>query len=128
MKQIITSFIILFTSLCFAQNTGIIVGKILDKEFNNNPLVLATVSVKGTLIALTTDQTGLFVIENLKDGDYTLLCSFIGYKTEEIKVKVASRTSKNIKISLGADTLSLTEIELLSGLTQKEDKKITTLK
>ena len=47
MQQLITFFILIFTSVCFSQNTGLITGKLMDQEFDNNPLVFANVSIKG---------------------------------------------------------------------------------
>ncbi|NMH89174.1 carboxypeptidase-like regulatory domain-containing protein [Flavivirga algicola] len=122
MKHLITLFILLFTSFCFAQHTGVITGKLLDREFNNSPLVFADVTIKGTSIKSTTDQTGLFFIENIEDGDYTLICSFVGYETKELKVKVISGASKFIKTSLGASTVSLTDLASIANLSEKSSK------
>ncbi|GAA3645438.1 hypothetical protein GCM10022397_32970 [Flavivirga jejuensis] len=91
----------------------------MDKEFDNNPLVFANVSIKGTSIKSTTDQTGLFVIENLEDGDYTLVCSFTGYDTKELKVKVISGESEYIKTSLSASTISLIELASIASVSEK---------
>ncbi len=126
MKHLVTLFIILFTPLCFAQNTGMIVGKILDKEFSENPLVLANVSVKGTSISANTDLTGLFVIENLEDGIYTLVCSFTGYETKELKVEVSSDNATKVKLALGASSISLADLASLGNTAEKEDQKETT--
>jgi len=128
MKQIVTLFIILFTALCFAQNTGMIVGEILDKEFSKNPLVFANVAVKGTSIEANTDLTGLFVIENLEDGDYTLVCSFVGYETKEVKVKVTFNNPVNVKLALGASGISLADLASLTNTAEKEGEKVTELK
>ncbi|MDO5974748.1 carboxypeptidase-like regulatory domain-containing protein [Flavivirga jejuensis] len=119
MKHLITLFVLVFTSFCFSQNTGLIAGKLMDKEFDNNPLVFANVSIKGTSIKSTTDQTGLFVIENLEDGDYTLVCSFTGYDTKELKVKVISGESEYIKTSLSASTISLIELASIASVSEK---------
>ncbi|AUP79021.1 carboxypeptidase-like regulatory domain-containing protein [Flavivirga eckloniae] len=127
MKQLSIFLILLFTSFCFSQNTGIITGKLMDKEFDNNPLVFADVAIKGTSIKATTNQTGLFVIENLEDGDYTLVCSFIGYETKELKVKVVSGNCDHIKTSLGASTLPLLELASISNTTSEKDNKTTRL-
>ncbi|TGV01919.1 carboxypeptidase-like regulatory domain-containing protein [Flavivirga rizhaonensis] len=127
MKQLITFFILIFTSFCFSQNTGLIAGKLTDKEFDNNPLVFADVSIKGTSIKSTTDETGLFVIENLKDGDYTLVCSFTGYETKELKVKVISGESDYIKTSLGASTISLLELASITNVSEKNNKTASRL-
>ncbi len=122
MKRFATLFILLFTSFGFAQHSGLIVGKVLDKESDNTPLLFANISIKGSSIKSTTDQTGLFIIENLKDGDYTLVCSFIGYESKELKVKVVSGKTDDIKVTLGASTISLDELASISSLTEKEDK------
>ncbi|MDO5988238.1 carboxypeptidase-like regulatory domain-containing protein [Flavivirga amylovorans] len=122
MKHLITFFILIFTSFCFSQNTGLIAGKLMDKEFDNNPLVFANVSIKGTSIKSTTDETGLFVIENIEDGDYTLVCSFVGYETKELKVKVVSGASEYIKTSLGASTVSLLELASIANVSEKTNK------
>ena len=127
MRHLITFFILIFTSFCFSQHTGLIVGKLLDKEFDNNPLVFANISIKGTSIKSTTDQTGLFVIENLEDGDYTLVCSFVGYETKELKVKVVSGESEYIKTSLSASTISFLELASIANISEKNNKTASRL-
>ncbi len=127
MKHLVTSFIFAFTSLCFSQNTGMVIGKIMDNELENSPLVMANVSVKGTSIDLNTDLTGLFVIENLADGDYTLVCSFAGYETQEIKVHVDALQPVEVKLFLAASTISLGDLALLTAVAQKDDKSTAVL-
>lgn len=117
-----------FTTLSFSQNSGMIVGKVLDKEFAENPLVLANVSVKGTTIEANTNITGLFVIENLKDGEYTLVCNFTGYETQELTVKVVSENTAKANFTLGASGISLADLASISNVALKEDKKSTALK
>lgn len=120
MKSFLYLFLLLFSAIGFAQNTGMIVGKIMDKELNDSPLVLANVSVKGTSITADTDLTGLFVIENLKAGDYTLECSFVGYESKEIEVHVDATQPAEVNLSLAASTVSSEELAMLSSLAQKE--------
>lgn len=122
MKRLIYLSLFLFTAISFGQNTGLIVGKVLDSELNNAPLMMANVSVKGTSINLNTDLTGLFVIENLEAGDYTLVCSFAGYETKEIKVHVDNLKPAEVKLALAASTISLSELMLLTSLAQKDSK------
>lgn len=110
MKQLFTILLITISAVSFSQNTGLIVGKILDSELNNSPMAFANVQVKGTDIISTTDFNGLFLIENLKDGDYTLVCNFAGYKTKELEVKVVSDEPSEIKLILNAQTLSVNEL------------------
>lgn len=127
MKQLIYTAIFLFTSFSFSQNTGLIVGKILDSELNNSPLVLANVALKGSKTQVNTDLTGLFVIENLEAGDYTLVCSFAGYETKELKVHVDATKPAELTLSLAASTISLSELALITSVAQKDDKSAPVL-
>ncbi|AXP80951.1 hypothetical protein CJ739_1866 [Mariniflexile rhizosphaerae] len=127
MKRLIYLSLFLLTATSFGQNTGLIIGKIMDNELNNAPLVLANVSVKGTAINSNTDLTGMFIIENLEAGDYTLVCSFAGYETQEIKVHVDALKPAEIKLSLAASTISLSELALLTSVAQKDDKSAAVL-
>ncbi|MBP0902612.1 carboxypeptidase-like regulatory domain-containing protein [Mariniflexile gromovii] len=127
MKHLIYITIFLFTTLSFGQNTGLIVGKVLDNEVNDAPLVLANVSVKGTSLNINTDLTGMFVIENLEAGDYTLVCSFAGYDTKEISVHVDALQPAEVSLSLAASTISLGELALLTAVAQKDDKSSASL-
>ena len=127
MKPIIYIVVFLFTTFSFGQSIGLIVGKVLDKEANNEPLVFANVSIKGSAAEFSTDMTGLFVIENLETGHYTLVCSFAGYETQEIKVYVDALKPVEIKLSLAASTVSLSELALITGVSQKDDKSLVVL-
>ena len=127
MKQLITLLLLAFSSISFAQNAGLIVGKITDKELNNEPLIFASVSVKGTAIASDSDISGLFLLENLADGDYTLVCNFIGYETKELIVHVNSMQPTEVNISLAPSTISLNELASLSSIAKKDDKTAVAL-
>jgi len=123
MKQLFTLLLFTFSSLGFAQNMGLIVGKVIDKDTNNEPLVFANLSIKGTTIESTSDITGLFLIENLSDGDYTLVCNFVGYETKEINVHVSALEPTEVNISLEPSTISFNELAAINNnITKKEDK------
>ncbi|HEY5687312.1 MAG TPA: carboxypeptidase-like regulatory domain-containing protein [Yeosuana sp.] len=127
MKQLITLLLLTFSSISFAQNTGLIVGKVTDKELNNEPLMFASISVKDTAIASETDITGIFLIENLAEGDYTLVCKFIGYETKELTIHVGSMQPTEINLSLAASTISLNELAALSSVAKKDDRTAVAL-
>ncbi len=127
MKHLIYTAIFLFSAVSFGQNTGLIVGKILDKELNDSPLLLANVSIKGSLTEVSTDMTGLFVIENLEAGSYTLVCSFTGYETQEINVQVDGLHAVEITLSLAASSISLNDLSLITNTAHKDDDLLSVL-
>lgn len=70
-----------------------ITGKVIDQD--GNPIVGATVLVKGTKSGVTTDDTGTFRI-NLPERNTTIVVSYIGYEVHE--VNVAGMTSITIEL------------------------------
>lgn len=110
MKPLLLIFSLVFSSFCFGQNAGSIIGIVLDGEAFNEPLTYANVSVEGTNLKSYSDADGLFHFDNLADGNYTLLVSFGGYETKELNVQVISSKQTNVSASLIARTLSLSDL------------------
>ncbi len=76
-------FFILISGAVFSQERGIITGKVLDAEMNNESLPFANVFIKGTTTGTTSDFDGIYTI-NIDAGTYILVFSFIGYQDVEI--------------------------------------------
>ena len=91
------------------------VGRILDA--NGQPVIGATVLVKGTTNGVSTNVDGSFSIGNVKRGD-VLEISSIGYKTQE--VTVGAQTS--ISLTMAEDTQLLDEVVVVGyGVQKKSD-------
>lgn len=123
MKYSLSLIILLITTLATAQNMGSIVGKIIDKEANDEPLAFANVLIKGTTKGATTDFDGLFEIANLDNGTYTLIFSFLGYETTEIpNIVVESNKVTTINIPMSAsEGVSLDEV-VVTTLARKDSE------
>ena len=106
MKKLIVLFTLITASLSYAQTIGSVVGKLTDKEYNNEPLAFANVLIKGTITGTTSDFDGLYSLDDLEAGEYTIVFSFVGYATSE--VTVANETV--INVSLTEDAALLDEI------------------
>ena len=120
MKQLLLTVSFLIASLGYSQSTGSISGMLLDQESSNEPLLYAKVTVKGTNIESQSNEDGLFVIENLKSGSYTLVCSFVGYDSKEILVDVLPNKNLKVNAALTASTISLEDLIFASA---KADNK-----
>ena len=106
-------FTFLFISInASAQDTGSIVGKLTDKEVNNEPLAFANVLLKGTTKGTTSDFDGLYEISNIEPGIYTVSFSYLGYETVEIpNVEVIAGKVTTIDVPLSASQgVSLDEV------------------
>jgi hypothetical protein len=122
MKQIIVTIAFFISAFTFAQNTGSISGSLLDIESNNEPLIMAKVSIKETGAEVMSNENGVFKFENLAEGTYTLVSSFIGYETKNYKTTVISNKATTIKLHLRASTISLDDLMLtLSASADKEE-------
>jgi len=86
---------------------------------NNNPVVGATVEVKGTNVATITGPQGTFVI-NLPAGRTQLVISYVGFETQT--VNVGDKTSVDVVMSPVNTTLN--EV-VVTGYTAQAKKDIT---
>lgn len=82
-KVILNLLFFLFCCTAVQAQTGRqITGKVIDAM---GELPGVSVVIKGTTNGTTTDLNGEFKLDNVKNGD-VLQFSFIGYKTENVKV------------------------------------------
>lgn len=114
----ITFFITLFS---YGQDNGTLQGKVLDKEYNNDPLPQCNVSIKGTTKGATTDFDGQYSISNIAPGNYTIEYTFVGYETQSIPVTIKSGEQKTLDIILAASAAALDEV-ILQGTTKRESE------
>ncbi len=110
MKISSISFFLIFTSLTFSQQF-ILKGKVSDKT-SYSPLVYATIRIAGTTSGTTTNFEGNFELR-LQHGNYKLIASFIGYKSDTITVNL--NANKSISFSLQQISVSFAEIKVLPG-------------
>lgn len=95
----------------FAQ-TFSVKGNIKDK-ITSKPLSYANVRVLNTSLGTASNIEGKFEIK-LSEGEYHLIASYIGYKTDTVIVKLNSDL-KNIDFNLQQTDVKLQEIVILPG-------------
>lgn len=114
MKNYLSILTLLILSMAMqAQNesTGTIAGKLSDNEVPGQPLPFANVIIKETNKGTTSDFDGLFSLENIEPGTYTIEFSFIGYETLQIpNIEVVAGKVTEINTGLGASAAALDEV------------------
>lgn len=111
MKRYIVGLLLLLSVQLSAQETGSILGKLTDKDANNEPLTFANVLIKGTTKGTTSDFDGLYEIPDVEPGTYTVVFSFLGYETLEIPdVIVEAGKVTEVNTALGAGSVALEEV------------------
>ncbi|WP_281633288.1 SusC/RagA family TonB-linked outer membrane protein [Flavobacterium luteolum] len=116
-------FLLLITAGIQAQNTTPLIQSKLDgtvvDDITNQPIIGASVTIKGTTHGVVTDAEGKFYFQTGQKFPYTLIVSYIGYKKLEIVVE------KNpVIINLKEERQELDELVVVGYGTQKR-KDIT---
>jgi hypothetical protein len=101
----------------FAGGEGSVRGFVSDST-NGEPLVFATVALKGLGRGTSTDIKGYFYIPGVPPGDYMLGVSLVGYRHASIPVKVAEGEITHVAIRLQPGKIEL------EGLTVVHDRGV----
>ena len=97
--------------LAHAQTTNV-TGTVISTE-DNEPVIGASIVVKGTTIGTVTDMDGAFTL-SVPSSAKTLVISFVGMKTQEVAVK------QNLRIFLEPDNQMLDEVMVVAYGTAKK--------
>jgi TonB-linked SusC/RagA family outer membrane protein len=111
MKRKLVLFFILFCTwmgIVMAQTQ--VRGIVLDEA--GEPVIGATILIKGTYQGTVTDANGNFVLTAPREG--TLVISYVGFISEEVPV------SSNMQITLISDTEQLDEVVVVGYGTQRK--------
>lgn len=107
-------------SLIFAQSTGKIAGKIIDKKTGES-LIGATVLIEGSAKGTAANIDGNYVLANVNPGKHTLIVKYIGYSSKqisEVEVKAKNVTHLDVVLDEPANN-SLKEV-VVSGTYRQE--------
>ena len=83
----VTIICLVMVSSLYASALHFISGVITDNR--SNPLYGANVVLQNTFQGSTTDSLGFYKIENLDVGKYTIMVSYIGYKTKKLDIYIS---------------------------------------
>lgn len=111
---------VLFTLTCLFLWTGMamaqvsrITGVVVSAE-DNEPIVGASVLVKGTTLGTITDMNGRYSINNIPVNAKSLVISFVGMKTQELAIKGGEQ-----RVVMQSDTELIDEVVVVAYGTQK---------
>ncbi len=117
MKNIITSLLLtLIGFLNASAQTGAIEGTIRDFE-TKSPITGASINLSSANKGDNTDAFGFFRFANLPAGQYELIASHIGYRTEIIPVEVKEKLISTVAVNLKKGNLDLSEVRVNSKKT-----------
>lgn len=133
-------FITLFyTGLLSAAETGKIAGRVTDKK-TGRPLVGANVVVNAVWInddevelsnplGAATDQEGYYFILNVRPGEYSVNCYYMGYRTEKVtRVRVFIDRTTELNFEMETEILKGREVLVTAYKPHKVEKDLTATK
>ena len=110
MTQLLLLGLILLNVSIFAQESGSVVGRLVDAD-NGDPLIGANVMLENTILGSATDIDGMFTIINVPAGTYTLVVSYVGYQETRITdIKVKANESYKLDLGVKSQTIEGEEV------------------
>lgn len=118
--------LLLFAPALRAQYDAHVFGHVLDKRTGEH-LPLVTLQVKNTTIGCTTDESGHYFMKNLPTGDLVIVCSYVGYKTEEKPVRVKENTTTELNFELEEAAMDLENVVVTANRYETMKKETATM-
>lgn len=107
-KVLILMFVILTAIQGFSQNGKVNLKGVILAD-NGQPAEGVSVALKGTKYSALTNANGEYEL-NAEPGDYTLVVSYVGYKSKQTKIKLQSDQTANVTIE--EDMAALDEVQV----------------
>ncbi|NJM94021.1 MAG: TonB-dependent receptor [Cytophagales bacterium] len=101
-------------------------GKVIDSD-TQEPLIGATVVLKGTTRGSITDLEGDFAVGGIADEEATLIVTFIGYEDQELKLQFNGQDVRNKVVSMKESTSQMQEVEV-RGIIEGQIAAMATMK
>lgn len=121
MKQIYLILTLAFINIAAFAQSGHIKGKISSAD--GQPAAFVTVGLKDTRKGAVTTEEGVFVLRNIKPGQYVLIISCTGTKTLHTPVTVVADQTADVSLSLEATSAQLNEIVVEGNRTRTINKR-----
>lgn len=88
-------------------------GFVYDNS-NGEALIGANVYLKELGYGSSSNDAGYFVIPEIPSGEYTLVCSYIGFETESINIVISGRKENEFNFRLNPTSIRTSEV-IVSG-------------
>lgn len=124
MKQLRYLLLLLLPIIAQAQDTGSLEGTVLDGGMQQEPLMMATVTILETQQTTNTNFHGRFSFEALPEGEYTVVFSFLGYEKQAIPVRLSADSTVRLQPVLQQKTPGIpSQADVVSGMDKDRGAK-----
>ncbi|MBU6342726.1 MAG: carboxypeptidase-like regulatory domain-containing protein, partial [Bacteroidetes bacterium] len=109
---LIAALVLLFASVLEAQNKGMLVGSVIDKQ-TQELIIGATVQLDGTALGSNTDSDGKFKIMDIPPKTYNVTVRYLGYAAQtRYNVVITSGNANFVNFELETDSRNLGEVTI----------------
>lgn len=109
-----------------AQTTGKVRGFVYDAQ-TDQPVSFASVSIAGTRIATTTNEQGLYVLNEVPPGTVEVVVQFIGYAKQTKTASVRAGKVTDLRFDLVEDKTILNDIQVSAEKQERETEVLTSV-
>ncbi|MFC4213399.1 TonB-dependent siderophore receptor [Pedobacter lithocola] len=124
MKNLLLIYLLLCSTLSFAQKTTQLTGKITDE--NNLPIAGITVQIKERSFQTSTDNLGNFKFVNLAPGVVSIEVSGVGFTAEKQNITIPSSGVISLELQLNRPKNLLQEVVISANKTSPNNTSATT--
>ena len=121
---LLCSIFLFFTTTILAQpSTGSLKGTVVTSD--GKPAVFVTVRIENTKWTATTDENGVFGINEVRPGNYVVKFSAIGTVSQEKQVEIRAGETTQIDCMLKESASQLQEVIVTARNLNKENKYVS---
>jgi len=107
---VVAILLLSFTQISYAQKTKTDANIFGHVICCGEHIPFATISVKGTTIGITTDETGHYQLINLPVGTLTIRAQSLGFKPKDVEITIKANETIELDFELEKDVLGLEEV------------------
>ena len=123
----LTIFLLSLTQISYAQKNKTDANIVGHVVCCGEHIPFVTVSVKGTTIGITTDESGHYQLINLPEGTLIIKAQSLGYKPQEKEITIQADETKELKFELELDVLGLEEVVVTGDRNETNRKESSTI-
>lgn len=126
--SLLFSVLILCTNTLLAQSGSATVRGFVYDSGTGEPLPFCNVYLENTTLGTATDIDGIYSINKIDEGDYNLMCTFIGYDTLRTAISLRKGQLLNQNLLLSESSQLLDEVQISASKQEaKTEVKTSTI-
>ena len=122
LKTLLNNSVLIFlltASISMGQTVGSVYGFVTD-EAKGEALIGANVIITETGQGMATDMNGYYVLQQIPEGSYTLIVSYIGYEVLNKKIIIKGSDAQKLDLVLKAQAVSFSEVDVTAEKIQRK--------